>query len=47
MEPQFELDEELANYAVGLQSGMRISLVCTGRGDAAKTPVSKGCVPAN
>lgn len=47
MEPQFELDEECANYAAGLQSGMRISLVCTGRGDVAKTPLSKDCVPAN
>ncbi|QIJ00830.1 hypothetical protein GII23_12390 [Stutzerimonas balearica] len=45
MEPQFELDEAHANYAAGLQSGMRISLECTGRGDVAKTPMSKGCVP--
>lgn len=47
MQPQFELDEAHANYAAGLQSGMRISLVCTGRGDVAKTPMSKDCVPAN
>ncbi|MGU1251456.1 OB-fold protein [Pseudomonas aeruginosa] len=47
MEPQFELNEERASYAAGLQSGMRISLVCTGRGDVAKTPMSKDCVPAN
>ncbi|MCT5197047.1 OB-fold putative lipoprotein [Pseudomonas aeruginosa] len=45
MEPQFELDEAHANYAAGLQSGMRISLECAGRGDVAKTPMSKGCVP--
>ncbi|AZM86873.1 hypothetical protein CAZ19_31315 [Pseudomonas aeruginosa] len=45
MEPQFELDDAHANYAAGLQSGMRISLICTGRGDVAKTPMSKGCVP--
>ncbi|MGV8637809.1 hypothetical protein ACV35N_37990, partial [Pseudomonas aeruginosa] len=45
MEPQFQLDEAHANYAAGLQSGMRISLVCTGRGDVAKTPMSKDCVP--
>ncbi len=44
MEPQFELDGAHANYAAGLQSGMRISLICTGRGDVAKTPMSKGCV---
>lgn len=47
MEPQFELDEDHANYAAGLQSGMRISLVCTGRGDVAKTPMSEDCAPAN
>lgn len=47
MEPQFELDDAHANYAAGLQSGMRISLICTGRGDVAKTPMSKGCVPAD
>ncbi|WIX01166.1 hypothetical protein QK899_11530 [Pseudomonas sp. AR5] len=47
MEPQFELDEAHANYAAGLQAGMRISLVCTGRGDVAKTPMSQDCVPAN
>ena len=47
MEPQFELDDAHANYAAGLQSGMRISLICKGRGDVAKTPMSKGCVPAD
>ena len=47
MEPQFQLDDAHANYAAGLQSGMRISLICTGSGDVAKTPMSKGCVPAN
>ena len=47
MEPQFELDDAHANYAAGLQSGMRISLICTGRGDVAKTPMSKNCAPAN
>lgn len=39
--------EQHANYAAGLQSGMRISLVYTGRVDVAKTPISKDCVPAN
>ncbi|WP_180962749.1 OB-fold protein [Pseudomonas guariconensis] len=47
MEPQFQLDDAHANYAAGLQSGMRISLICTGRGDVAKTPMSKDCAPAN
>lgn len=47
MEPQFELDDAHANYAAGLQSGMHISLICTGRGDVAKTSLSKDCAPAN
>ncbi|EJN6721143.1 OB-fold protein [Pseudomonas aeruginosa] len=47
MEPQFELDDAHASYAAGLQSGMRISLICTGHGDVAKTPMSKDCAPAN
>lgn len=47
MEPQFKLDDAHANYAAGLQSGMRISLICTGSGDVAKTPMSKDCSPAN
>nr|WP_244597293.1 MULTISPECIES: OB-fold putative lipoprotein [Pseudomonadaceae] len=47
MEPQFQLDDAHANYAAGLQSGMRISLICIGGGDVAKTPMSKDCAPAN
>ncbi|HDQ4105130.1 TPA: hypothetical protein P8O53_003618 [Pseudomonas aeruginosa] len=47
MEPQFKLDDAHANYAAGLQSGMRISLICIGGGDVAKTPMSKDCSPAN
>lgn len=47
MAPQFELDDAHANYAAGLQSGMRISLICTSGGDVAKTPMSKDCAPAN
>ncbi|MDH0897212.1 MULTISPECIES: hypothetical protein [unclassified Pseudomonas] len=47
MEPQFKLDDAHANYAAGLQSGMRVSLICIGGGDVAKTPMSKDCSPAN
>lgn len=47
MEPQFELDSAHRNYAAGLQQGMRISLVCKGRGDVAKIPMSEECVPVN
>lgn len=46
MEPQFELDSAHANFAAGLQQGMRITLVCKGRGDVAKTPLSDEGVPA-
>ena len=45
-----ELNHPLAtisNYAAGLQSGMRVSLICIGGGDVAKTPMSKDCTPAN
>jgi len=47
MEPQFELDDAHADYTAGLQSGMGISLICNGRGDVAKTPISKDCAPAD
>lgn len=47
MEPQFELNDAHANYAAELQSGMHISLICTGSGDVAKTPMSRDCEPAN
>lgn len=47
MQPQFELDKTHANYAAGLQSGMRITMTCRGRGDVAKTPMSDECVPSN
>ena len=47
MELQFELDEADANDAAGPQSAMRISLICTGRGDVANTPMSRDCEPAN
>lgn len=47
MEPQFELNNAHAEYAAGLQSGMHISLICTGSGDVAKTPMSRDCEPAN
>lgn len=47
MEPQFKLDSDHRNYAAGLQQGMRISLICRGRGDVAKTPMSDECTPIN
>ncbi|HCP56592.1 MAG TPA: hypothetical protein DIU04_17890 [Pseudomonas sp.] len=47
IEPQFKLDSAHRNYAAGLQQGLRITLVCRGRGDVAKTPMSDECVPVN
>ncbi|WP_137819599.1 hypothetical protein [Pseudomonas sp. 2FG] len=47
MEPQFKLSDAHANYAAGLQQGMRITLICKGRGDVAKTPMSDECIPDN
>lgn len=45
MEPQFKLADAHANYAAGLQQGLPITLLCRGRGDVAKTPMSDACVP--
>ncbi|QVM87298.1 hypothetical protein I0D68_18845 [Pseudomonas lalucatii] len=42
MEPQFELDDAHATYAAGLQSGMRISLICTGTVMWRKRPYRRG-----
>jgi hypothetical protein len=38
MQPQFGLDNAHANYAAGLQYGMRITMTCRGRGDVANPP---------
>ena len=47
MEPQFELDKAYGDYAARLSQDMRITLICKGRGDVAKTPMSDECVPVN
>lgn len=50
MELKFKLDDAHANHAVGLLSGMRISLICTGGGDVANADVrelSPGQLKAN
>lgn len=47
MEPQFKFDSDHRNYVAGLQRGLRISLICKGRGDVAKTPMSDECAPTN
>lgn len=47
MEPHFDLDKAHSNYAARLSQGMRISLICKGLGDVAKTPMLGECVPAD
>ncbi len=47
MQPQFSLADGHANFAAGLQVGQRITLLCVGKGDVAKTPMSKDCTPQN
>ncbi|MNG01417.1 TRNA-anti-like protein [compost metagenome] len=43
MEPQFGFGQEHSNRIAGLRKGMKATLLCTGRGDVAKTPISKDC----
>lgn len=47
MEPQFKLSRQYSDYAARLAPGMRVTLICTGRGDVIKTPMSDNCVPAD
>lgn len=44
MEPQFELDESQVEAIAKLKKGNKISMICIGGGDIAKTPMSKSCV---
>lgn len=41
MGPQFELEDK--NQAISLKQGQRITMICTGYGDVAKTPMNKKC----
>ncbi|HEY4583945.1 MAG TPA: hypothetical protein VIG88_13965 [Lysobacter sp.] len=43
MEPQFKFDEAAKDQLAQLSKGMEVTLVCTGRGDVAKTPMSDEC----
>ena len=42
--PQFEFDKKLANRLANLRKGERVVLVCEGKGDIAKTPMSDSCI---
>jgi hypothetical protein len=46
MEPMFKLREQYINYAASLTAGMRITLICTGRGFSISRPMSDNCEPA-
>lgn len=43
MEPQFGFDKSDSQQLATLRKGSKVTLVCTGRGDVAKTPMSKDC----
>lgn len=43
MQPQFQFDKADLNQIASLKKGMKLIMVCTGRGDIAKTPMSKDC----
>ena len=43
MEPQFGFDKSDSQQLAALRKGSKVTFVCTGRGDVAKTPMSKDC----
>ncbi|PZE09592.1 hypothetical protein DMX10_30395 [Pseudomonas sp. 57B-090624] len=43
MEPQFAFDKDQVDDLAELRKGMKVTFVCTGRGDVAKTPMSRDC----
>ncbi len=43
MEPQFSFSKSDSEKLATLRKGARVTLICTGSGDVAKTPMSKGC----
>ncbi len=44
LEPQAELIEPEMQKAASLKKGQQITLICTGKGDIAKTPMMSDCV---
>lgn len=44
MEPQFSFDNSAMAQLSALRKGMKVSLICVGTGDVAKTPMSGDCV---
>lgn len=45
MEPQFGFDDSFAPHLSQWRKGAKVQLVCIGKGDVAKTPMSSECVP--
>ena len=43
MEPQFGFDKSASTQLASLYKGATITLVCTGKGDIAKTPMWGSC----
>jgi hypothetical protein len=44
MEPQFQFDEGSAAQLGTLRKGVEVVLICVGKGDVAKTPMSGDCL---
>lgn len=44
MEPQFSFDDDSASELAKLRKGSKVQIVCVGKGDVAKTPMSGDCV---
>lgn len=42
--PQFGFDESAAPALAKLRPGDKVTLICTGRGDIAKTPIAGDCI---
>lgn len=43
MEPQFSFDKTALDNLAKLKKGSKVTLVCVGKGDIAKTPMSEKC----
>ncbi len=43
MEPQFSFEKSQSEQIARIKKGSRLTLVCVGKGDVAKTPMSSGC----
>lgn len=43
MEPQFSFDSDSTAQLSAIRKGMKVNLICTGRGDIAKIPMSGNC----